>query len=203
MVFYGDSITAGACNGDKGEDQYADMSTHDGSRAYGALVARRLNADYIGIAVSGTGVTRSWNEILLPEVAGLVAPQVNAPAINAADRTPDLVLINLGQNDFGYPQSQNEPFPSDFTARYVAFVQQLRVRYPNARIICLMGGMTGWRNSPDLSRGFKSAVQQLQQTDRQLWSYTFVADTDSHPRIDTHERMATELVKFLRQEVLH
>ncbi|MBC7377365.1 MAG: hypothetical protein H7346_08025, partial [Burkholderiaceae bacterium] len=58
LEFYGDSITAGACNGDLGDDQYEDLSTHDGTRAYGALVAERLDADYVGIAVSGIGITR-------------------------------------------------------------------------------------------------------------------------------------------------
>lgn len=202
LEFYGDSITAGACNGDAEADQYEDLSTHDGTRAYGAVAARRLGADYVGIAVSGTGITHSWNDVLMPAVFDRVAPSASAPRADFSGRAPDVVLVNLGQNDFGFPDSQGQPFPKDYTERYVAFVKRLRALYPKARIVCLLGGMSGWRHSSELLQGFKSAVATLRRDDPAVWSYVFEAYTDNHPRIDTHDVLAQELVDFLRRDVL-
>lgn len=202
LEFYGDSITAGACNGDGETDQYEDMSSHDGARAYGAVAARRLNADYVGVAVSGTGIVKSWNEIVLPDVFDRIAASTSAPRDDNKGRQPDVVVVNLGQNDFGLPQSLGEPFPKNFTERYVAFIRKLRERNPDARIVATLGGMSGWLNSPELKKGFDQAVKTLQADDSRLWSYRFKAYTDKHPRIDTHELLANELTGFLRNEVL-
>jgi len=200
LEFYGDSITAGACNADpvQDQDQHDDMSMHDGTRAYGALAARQLGADYVGIALSGSGIAASWNGVLLPDVFDRVAPRHDAALAEVGPRTPDAVLINLGQNDFSFPQEQGAPFPIDFGARYVAFVRQLRIRYPNAYIVALLGGMTGWRESPELRQGFADAVRVLQQDDPRIASYIFQNDSPLHPRLDVHALMASELVAFLR-----
>lgn len=203
LEFYGDSITAGACNGDIGEDQYEDLSSHDGTRAFGALTAARLDADYVGIAVSGTGITRTWGDVLMPQVWDRVAPRVDAAVAPPDDRAPDVVLINLGQNDHGLPASRGEPFAPDFAARYLAFVRQLRQRYPQARLVLLLGGMSAWREQPELPRTVAASVAQLRaEGDTRIWNHTFEAFAWAHPRIDVHARMADELETFLRQEVL-
>ena len=56
--------------------------------------------------------------------------------------------------------------------------------------------------SPELLHAFEQAVHKLQVDDRKIWLYRFKAYTDNHPRIDTHELLATELTRFLREEVL-
>jgi lysophospholipase L1-like esterase len=201
--FYGDSITAGACNGDPGEDQFEDASTHDGTRAYGALAAERLDADYIGIAVSGTGITRSWNELLMPQVWDRVVPRPDAPLAPVDDRQPDVVFVNLGQNDHAFPASLGEPFAAGYGARYLAFVRGLRQRYAQARLVLLTGGMTGWKEQPALERTARATAARLRaEGDSRVWTYTFQAFGATHPRFDVHARMADELVAFLRERVL-
>jgi lysophospholipase L1-like esterase len=203
LEFYGDSITAGACNGDMGTDQYDDLSTHDGTRAYGALAAQRLDADYVGIAVSGIGITRTWGDLLMPQIWDRVAPHLDAPRAPLDARAPDVVLVNLGQNDHGLPASRGEPFPDDFAARYLAFVRQLRHRYPQARVVLLIGGMTAWKEEPRLQPAIQAAARQLRaEGDRHVWTYTFDAFSFAHPRLDTHRQMADELVAFLTAQVL-
>jgi lysophospholipase L1-like esterase len=203
LEFYGDSITAGACNGDMGVDQYDDLSTHDGTRAYGALTAQRLGADYVGIAVSGIGITRTWGDLLMPQVWDRVAPHADAPVAAPDPRGPDVVLVNLGQNDHGLPASRGEPFPDEFAARYLDFVRQLRHRYPHARLVLLVGGMTAWKDEPRLLPAVHAAMQRLRaEGDPLVWSYTFDAFSYAHPRIDVHQRMSDELVAFLRDQVL-
>lgn len=201
--FYGDSITAGACNGDIGSDQYDDLSTHDGTRAYGALTAARLGADYVGIAVSGIGITATFNELLMPEVWTRYAPRLDAGVAPPDPRAPDVVFLNLGQNDQGFPASKGQSIAPDFGPRYLAFVRGLRARYPAAKLVLLMGGMTAWKEEPAIPRGVNQAVATLRaEGDAKVWTYTFQAFAYAHPRIDVHAQMADELTHFLQDEVL-
>lgn len=203
LEFYGDSITAGACNGDIADDQYADLSTHDGTRAYGAVTAAKLGADYVGIAISGIGITATWDQLLMPEVWNRFAPRLDAPVAPPDPRAPDVVLLNLGQNDHGFPASKGQAIAADFGPRYLAFVRQLRGRYPNAKIVLLMGGMSAPREQPAIPRGVLGAVQTLRaEGDAKVWSYRFEAFSWAHPRIDVHAQMADELTRFLKDEVL-
>jgi lysophospholipase L1-like esterase len=203
LVFYGDSITAGACDGDVADDQYEDLYPHDGTRAYGALTAARLGADYVGIAVSGIGITATWHDLLMPEVWDRVAPHKDAAVAPPDRRSPDVVLLNLGQNDHGFPASKGQSIAPDFGARYLAFVRQLRGRYPQARLVLLMGGMSAPREQPAIPHAVQQAVQQLRaEGDARVWLYRFEAFAWAHPRIDVHELMADELTRFLQTEVL-
>jgi hypothetical protein len=186
-----------------GDDQYEDLSTHDGTRAYSALTARRLGADYVGIAVSGIGITRSWGEYLMPQVWDRVAPRPDAPVAPREPRAPDVVLVNLGQNDHGLPASRGEPFAADFAHRYLDFVRQLRRRYPDAKLVLMIGGMSAWKEQPAILQALGAAAERLRaEGDAKVWTYTFQAFTWAHPRIDTHEQMADELVAFLKDRVL-
>lgn len=203
LAFYGDSITAGACNGDVADDQYEDLYPHDGTRAYGAVTAERLGADYVGIAVSGIGITATWGELLMPQVWNRYAPRLDAPVAPPDPREPDVVLLNLGQNDHGFPASKGLAMAPDFGERYLAFVRQLRGRYPHASIVLLMGGMSAPREQPAIPHAVQRAVQTLRgEGDTRVWSYRFDAFAWAHPRIDVHALMANELTRFLQTEVL-
>jgi len=203
LAFYGDSITAGACNGDVADDQYEDLYPHDGTRAYGAVTAARLGADYVGIAISGIGITATWHDLLMPDVWNRYAPRKDAAVAPPDARAPDVVLLNLGQNDHGFPASKGQPIAADFAPRYLAFVRQLRGRYPQARIVLLMGGMSAPREQPAIPQAVLGAVQTLRgEGDAKVWSYRFDAFAWAHPRIDVHAQMADELTRFLNDEVL-
>lgn len=203
LEFYGDSITAGACNGDMGEDQYADLSTHDGTRAYGALVAARLGADYVGIAVSGIGITRTWDTLLMPQIWDRTAPRLEAPVAPVGAKAPDVVVVNLGQNDHGLPASRGEPFAADFGARYLSFVRSLRQRYPHAKLVLTIGGMSAWKEQPAILSALQDSARILRaEGDDKVWTYRFDAFAWAHPRIDVHSQMADELEQFLRDKVL-
>lgn len=203
LEFYGDSITAGACNRDPGDDQFDDPSTHDGTCAYGALTARQLDADYFGIAMSGIGITCSFHGPLMPQVFDRVAPRLDAPFAPVGPRQPDAVLVNLGQNDHAYPASRGEPFADDFAKRYLAFVRQLRTRHPMSKLVLLIGGMPAWQREPALQPTLAFTASALRaEGDTRVWTYTFQAFSENHPRTDIHEQMANELTAFLRNTVL-
>lgn len=203
LAFFGDSITAGACNGDVADDQYDDLYPHDGTRAYGAVTAERLGANYVGIAVSGIGITATWHDLLMPDVWDRFAPRKDAAKAPPESPAPDVVLLNLGQNDHGFPASKGQSIAADFGPRYLAFVRQLRDRYPAAKIVLLMGGMSAPREQPAIPHAVAQAVKTLRaEGDAKVWSYRFDAFAWAHPRIDVHAQMADELTRFLNTEVL-
>jgi hypothetical protein len=201
VEFYGDSITAGACNGDPAADQYDDLSTHDNYHAYGALASRALGAEYSCIAVSGTGICASWNPVLMPEVFDKLRPDPASPRYAFDGREPDVVVINLGQNDFGFPNSNGEPFPKNFAPRYAAMVRGIRAVYPGTWIVCTIGGMTAYRESPDLQSAFTAATDGLMGSDVRIRRLVFRAESSNHPRIEVHEKLARELIDFLLENL--
>ena len=195
IEFYGDSITAGACNEDPDEDSYTNYLEHNNFTSYGAITCRLLDADYSNIAVSGTGISASWNDILLSKTWKNLYPRLRSPLYDFSKRMPDIVVINLGQNDYGYPQSKGEPFPSDFAEKYEAFLHQVREVYPDAWIVCATGGMGAVKSSRALITGINNAVKNC--NDEKISVYFYKAFTYNHPRLDTHEKMAYELINFL------
>lgn len=203
IEFYGDSITAGACNENPpNTEQYDDLSTHNNYLSYGAITARNLNAEYVCIAVSGIGICYSWNSFLMPEVYDRLYLNTSDERYNFKGRKPDIVVLNVGQNDFGYPRAKGKDFPAHFTDKYVELVRDIRGLYPDARIICAVGGMSAYSDSNELQSAFQKAVAELKATDKKIVSFIFTAFTYNHPRIDIHAKMAEELTAFIQNEIL-
>lgn len=202
LEFYGDSITAGACNEDPGPDQYDDYSTHNNYRSYGAMTARDLSAEYVCIAISGIGVCYSWNTLLLGDFYDRLYPDPNSARYRFPDRKPDIVVLNVGQNDYGYAVTKDVPFPTDFTEKYVEIVRNIRGLYPATPIICALGGMSAYHDSTELQTAFAKALAELKATTPQIYSMILTPFTYNHPRTDTHEKMAMELTAFIKRNVL-
>jgi hypothetical protein len=201
MEFFGDSITAGACNEDPGEDQYLDPYTHDAYLSYGAIAARELGADYVGTAVSGVGLCYSWNPRLMPGIWDRLYPEADSRPYAFSGRKPDVAVIALGQNDHGYPLSVGKPFPDDFAQRYIGLGRSIRSVYPEAYIVCAIGGMTAYRESPELRDAFGQAVSELKRGDGRVLSIVFKAASRAHPRVAVHRKLADELESFLRKNL--
>ncbi|MEO1406977.1 MAG: SGNH/GDSL hydrolase family protein, partial [Pseudomonadota bacterium] len=131
MLIIGDSISVGY--GVDGADQNCGYSveTENHGRTYGALTADALGAALTTVAISGRGVVRNWagaDEPLMPDVW--------AEARDGIDAAPDVVLVNLGTNDFG----GYDPRPA-FGAAYAALLDDLRAAYPGAAIYATTGPM--------------------------------------------------------------
>jgi hypothetical protein len=206
IEFYGDSITAGACNEDPGDDQYDDQSTHDNYLSYGSIACRSLGAEYVSIAVSGTGICESWTPLLMDAIWNKASVDFSGGVCEAWDfsgRKPEIVVINLGENDHGLPFSEGRPFPPDFAHRYEAFVRRLRAAYPEASIICAIGGMSAWRESAPLRAAWEKAVAALESSDDRVYDLRFKAFSCNHPRVALHLELASELEDFIRERKLN
>ena len=201
MQFIGDSITAGACNEDGEKDQWEDRRTHNNARSYGALTAAAFNANYRNIAVSGMGVSIGWTNVTAREIWDRVYPETGSKRANLGDYTPDVVFINLGENDDSFTKAKNLPFPSaDYTEGYVALVKSIRGAYPSAHIVILRGGMFGGAKSERLRGPWQLAVERLEQADPRVSHFVFQHWSSRHPRVADHRAMADELVAWLKRQ---
>jgi hypothetical protein len=199
IEFYGDSITAGACDEIPGKDNYVDMVQHNCYTSYAAILCRSLNAEMSNLAVGGTGVCVSWNSVVMSKCWRNLYCSPSSVQYDFSGRKPDIVVVNLGQNDFGWTQNEHKPFPADFEEAYLNLLKEIRTQYPDAWIISATGGMSAIMQSRQLSTGIAHAIKAM--NDPEVLSMKFKAYTYDHPRVDTHEKMAEELETFIKEKV--
>lgn len=202
MLFYGDSITAGANNEDGEVDQWEDRSTHNNAQTYAAMTARAFDADYRNIAVSGMGISIGYKDFTAPEVWNRVYPDRESARADLAGWMPDVVFLNFGENDDSFSKNDGLPFPADFVERYVAMVRAMRAAYPDSRIFILRGGMSGGAKSERLRAPWEKIVATLESTDAKIRHFAFEHWTPQHPRVADHRIMADELIAWLREQGL-
>lgn len=121
--------------------------------------------------------------------------------------TPDLVLINLFQNDSWLIDREKrlQPVPSD-AARvqaYIDFVRSVRIKYPSAQIICALGSMDATANSK-WPGYITAAVERMrnENNDQKLDTIFFdFTGYGGHPRIAQHKANAAKLTAFIKQKM--
>lgn len=137
----GDSITCGYGVTGDGPGCHFSHDTEAETHAYGALTAAQLGATHHAICWSGIGVFRNFADepgAHMPARYGLIKPNENASAWGF-NVTPQVVVINLGTNDFslGVDPGQN------YVNAMIAFVAQVRGHYPFTPIILTTSPMLG------------------------------------------------------------
>ena len=151
IEFIGDSYTVGYGNLSN-TTTCTTQDVHDrtdSQKAFGPLLARRLDADYRVNAYSGFGVVRNYNGTSPGQSLPIIYPRLkpdDAARIESGtdDWHPQLIVVNLGTNDFSTPLHAGEPWlddaalRSDYRAKYIAFARGLLARQPQAQLI-LMG----------------------------------------------------------------
>jgi lysophospholipase L1-like esterase len=151
IEYIGDSYSVGYGNTSPGRECTAEQvhDLTDTTRAFGPLLAARLGADYRVNAYSGFGIVRNYSggvpELSLPALYPRLIPGEATP-VEAADPDwrPQLIVVNLGTNDFSTPLGAGERWAdqaalrANYRARYVAFARALMTRQSQARLV-LMG----------------------------------------------------------------
>lgn len=224
LEFIGDSITCGYGNEvSLLAPHYTEPNTgyharnQDISQAYGPLTARALGAEWVTTCVSGRGVYRNNDGShtgVLPLVYEHVLPEERSPRWEPARYVPDVIVLNLGTNDFSVLDGARLPSapPSEsFTFAYAAFVRTLRQLHPRATIVCAVGPMLSdtypsGRQLWTLQRRYVSDVVTRARAagDDNVHFLAFTPLTgdpygeDWHPTAAHHARMAGELTAFLK-----
>ncbi len=200
MEFLGDSISAGACNEDGAEDQWDSRRTHNNALSYTALTAGACGADYRCIAVSGMGIVTGWTDVKAGELWDRIYPQASSVPADLKAWSPDVLLINLGENDDSFTHAHGQPFPAGYVPGYVTLVRAIRAAYPQAQIVLLRGGMSGGARSAPLLAAWAEAVNQIEAGDAQVSHFVFQHWSKTHPRVSDDRAMADELVAWLERQ---
>jgi lysophospholipase L1-like esterase len=200
MEFIGDSITVGACNEDGAADQWEDRRTHNNALSYGAMTADAFNADYRNIAVSGMGVVVGWVPFHAADAWDRVYPDPKSPRADLTAWRPDVVFVNLGENDDSFTHAKGLPFPATFSADYVGLVRAIRRAHPAATLVLLRGGMYGGAKSPALRQAWEVAVAELERADPKIAHFVFQHWSSNHPRVSDDRAMADELAAWLKHQ---
>lgn len=201
MQFFGDSITAGACNEDGAADQWETLATHNNALSYAALTAKAFGARYRNVAVSGMGVVVGYVPKVTGEIWDRLYPVTTSPRADESNWAPDVVFVNYGENDDSFSRNQSMNFPARFAEDYVALVKNMRKAYPLAEFVLLRGGMFGGARSESLRLAWEEAVRQLESTDPHIHHFVFQHWSDWHPRVSDHQTLAEELIAWLKTQL--
>ncbi|MCS0613598.1 GDSL-type esterase/lipase family protein [Massilia kyonggiensis] len=207
IEFFGDSITSGMgdeapMNGrdDVGRDKNSYLS-------YAGITARNLNAELHQTSQSGIGVMISWFPFTMPDFYDqLSAVGNNDTKWDFSRWTPDVVVVNLMQNDRWLigdrHQLQPEPDDAGRIAAYEKFVKRIRQLYPKAYIVCALGSMDATRD-PQWPGYVKAAVEDMRKGGDQRIDTVFFPFTGygAHPRLKHQRDNAQILTAFIRKKM--
>jgi len=212
IEFYGNSITAGhGVDVLPGQDDSGSPEYFNNYWTYAALTSRHFNAQYSCISRSGIGVMVSWFPIIMPEMYDRLNPEDPTSKWNFSKYTPDIVVINLFQNDMWLTASPTHP---EFKARfgttppdvptiilsYQNFVKSIRAKYPDATIICVLGSMNATEKGSPWPGYIEKAVDGL--SDSKILTHFFpYKNTPGHPKVSEQKVMADDLIGFIEKNI--
>jgi hypothetical protein len=198
--FIGNSITCGTGSDlsvvNCGEGEW--YQQHNAWDSYGAITARKLNAQWHLSSVSGIGMIHSCcdMDITLPDVFDNIDLSSNESGKwNFNQYIPNIVTICLGQND-GVQDS------AKFCKAYINFIQTIRTAYPQAHIICLTSPMADENLTPVLKNYLTGVVDffnndGISNVHKYFFSKSYISGCDSHPSKNEHYLIAQELIEYV------
>jgi lysophospholipase L1-like esterase len=206
VEFIGDSFVAGLGSEGKTPDCLSSRETDNSYIAFGPVLARRLNADYSIIAVSGIGIVRNHGDSTV--ISKRPMPYYyERTSLNDTLKwdfqkwQPDLVVLRLGNNDYW-----KKPYPtvSAFQTAYIKFLKRIRKVYPKASILVLCEPV---RKDPHCDY-IKSLVNELSSRlqDKKIWFEELDVNLDrtkdygcqEHPNESGHKKIADALEPIIR-----
>jgi hypothetical protein len=211
IEFYGNSITCGYAIEDSSDKDSEHGYFENNYLTYAAITARHFDAQYYCISKSGIGILISWFPLIMSEMYDRLDPTDSASLWDFTQYTPDVVVINLFQNDswlikmpeheqFKYRFGNQAPQESLIIASYKHLVEKLRNKYPDARIICALGNMDATKEGSPWPGYVQQAVDQL--GDPKIYTHFFkYKNTDGHPKVAEQQAMANSLIAFIDKNI--
>lgn len=156
IEFIGDSITcAYGVEGKSASDQYT-TKTENFMKSYAYLTAEKLGADYSAVSYSGHGIISGYSNDGKRNTDNLVPPYYKncgnlsnyAEPWDFTENPNDVVVINLGTNDYSYVSKDFDTRSQEFVDGYEDFLETIRECNPDAYIICTFGIMGGQEMYP-------------------------------------------------------
>ncbi|MDP4227419.1 MAG: SGNH/GDSL hydrolase family protein [Bacteroidota bacterium] len=203
---YGNSITCGAkmiaglCEQGTGDNWNI---TNKAYMSYGAVTARKLNAQWQLTSWSGIGLVHSCCNmpVTMPDVYDRTFLENPSSAKwDFSSYIPDVVTICLGQND-GIIDS------SVFCSKYVEFILSIRAKYPHAAIFCLTSPMSDDALLQFQKKCLSTIVHTMnaEKNDSKVYQVILTNKLNSgcgnHPDEAQHELIARELSKAIKEKL--
>ncbi|MES2378819.1 MAG: SGNH/GDSL hydrolase family protein [Bacteroidota bacterium] len=211
IEFFGNSITCGYAVEDSSGKDRGTAPYENNYVSYAAITARHFNAEYYCTARSGIGVTISWFPQIMSEMYDLVDGGDKSRKWDFSKYQPDLVVVNLFQNDSWLVKQPNHP---EFKARfgtiapteaqlikaYSDLIKSIRSNYPKAQIICALGNMDATQAGSAWPGYIQKAVAGL--ADKKIYTCFFpYKGTGGHPNGKEQQAMADQLIGFIDQHI--
>jgi len=200
IEFIGNSITCGYCI-EGGERPDYDNSY----RAYAAVAARQLNAQFFTTSYSGMGMAVGWGTIL-SDIWEKIIPDdyTPAPPNNNWDFgwfVPDVVVIVLGTNDWHRGIKDGSVSIDYFKSVYRDFLYDLKSKYPEAIIVCTNSPMLD-DSQATIDDAVKDLVSEFSNSDvKTVYYFGFSkmqgGGSHGHPGVEDGLINGTELAIFL------
>lgn len=207
IEFFGDSITSGMGNESPEGEEDGRLADKNHYLSYAAITARALKAEHHSISQSGIGITMSWFDFIMPQFYDqLSAVGDNDSQWDFSQWTPDVVVINLFQNDSWLVERRYDVMLNDNhrIQAYVDFVKSIRRVYPKAYIVCALGSMDATKEGSAWPGYITTAVERIkkEQKDKRIDTLFFpFTDFYQHPRVHHHQDNAKLLTAFIRQKM--
>jgi hypothetical protein len=198
IEYVGDSITCGY--GIEGQDPCNfSADTETVYTTYAAIAARNLDASAHFIAYSGKGIHQNYGgntTELMPELYLRTLTNDAASSYDFSLYDPELVVVNLGTNDFSVAIDS-----AAFVADYKTFLAAIRQRRPNATIVCVTWKHWGSTHEALVTQAVTDfGDPKVLTTEFEIKSAEGLG-CDGHPNTVTHARLGAELTQFLQTKL--
>ncbi len=207
IEFIGDSLTSGYGNLCTNGTSSAGSAIHsNGTLTYATLAAEYLAADINVVSNSGVGIYRGFSNqdgkgYNISDVYPLASYHRNKTEkfdfSNA--RVPDIVVINLGRNDYCFSNLVPE---AEYKAGVLALIESVRGSYDENIPIVWVSDFGGASFGERIEAIFAEEGGEANG----LYYIKFTENHDggdSHPSVDAHYDSAAELVNFIVEKGLN
>ena len=209
IEFVGDSYFTGFGADGHSADCVFSRETENSYLSFGPQLARKLNADYSIVAISGVGVTKNYGDSLrtseypLPYYYERILMNDSLPR-DFKRWQPDAVIVRLGRNDYW---QKPHPKREMFMAAYLKLINDIRGHYPRAQIFALCSPL---RKDPHCDY-INSIVNGLKQKKGDKKIHFIKVDVklnaerdfgcEKHPNRFGHKKIADYLEPIIRKEM--
>ncbi len=207
IEFIGNSITCGYGTEGLSGSEHWKPSTENNYQSYAPIMSRAFKADYHIVAHSGMGVVRNYgykekvSPNAMPDRINRVYDERELPVWDFKQWNPDVVVINLGTNDFS-----TKPFPDKavFIAGYEKLINEVRKQYGSIPIFCVAGPMTDepcYSYVKEMVETFRSVYQNKNVYFVGIPTYLMNPEkdlgSDTHPNYSGQRKMAAHVLPVI------
>ncbi len=208
---FGNSISCGYAVEDTTGKDRGTSPYENAYLSYTGIMARHFNAELHNTSKSGIGITVSWFPLIMSEMYDREQEGDSIKKWNFSKFTPNLVIINLFQNDSWIVKLKDNP---EFKARfgteppsdtyiinaYSDFIKSIRNKYPLAPIVCILGSMDASKEGSPWSGYIEKAVEGLH--DKNIYSHIIpYKNTPGHPSVKEQQAMADDLIAYIEKNI--